>query len=188
MTLLAAANKVMFYISTYMYAWYAYIMVFNRGVPNIRTAPAIRKYIIDLLKEDAAARPAPYVIYDMGSGNGLMTREMAKAMPETKIIGLEWSRQCLFWSRMMARLQRLQNVEYIRADFFKYGMSDASAVVIFLSIYEMGRMGEKLKRELKPGTLVTCNRFKLTGWPDFTAVQVKTLYPFQKNLHIYRQA
>jgi len=49
-------------------------------------------------------------------------------------------------------------------------------------------MGEKLKKELKSNALVTCNRFKLSaGWEPEECLEIKTLYPHQRQLHIYRQ-
>ena len=52
----------------------------------------------------------------------------------------------------------------------------------------MKTIGEKLNRELKPGTIVTSNRFKLLdGWEPETSIDVKTLYPHQKTFHVYRK-
>ncbi len=184
-------KAVLFCVAAYLLLWNVYILIFNKGVPNIRTAPAIRRRIIDTLKSDMAKKGgakngAPrYTIYDMGSGNGLLTREIAKAIPDARVIGVEASRQCIEWSDKVKTAQNIPNIEYRRADFFEHDFGDADAVVVFLSVYEMGRVGEKLMKNLKTGTLVTSNRFPLTGWVVEEKVKVLTLYPFQKYFHIY---
>src|SRR5262249_44423929 len=151
-----------FWFLVFMLVWQGYVLLFNGGVPNIRTAPAIRKKLIDLLKQDAEQKGKhPYTIIDLGSGNGLFTRQIARAMPEAKVIGLEFSPQQIWWSNFWKRWHKLDNLEYKRADFFTYDMSQADAVVMYLVVYLMENIGKKLHADLKPGTLVTSNRFKL---------------------------
>lgn len=179
-------KAILFCTAAYLLLWNVYILIFNKGVPNIRTAPAIRRRIIDVLKSDMAKKAKDkYIIYDMGSGNGLLTREIAKAIPAATVIGVEASRQCIDWSEKMKAAQNIPNLAYRRADFFEHDFGDADAVVVFLSVYEMGRVGEKLMKNLKPGTLVTSNRFPLHGWEVEEKVKVFTLYPFQKYFHVY---
>lgn len=183
-------NHVLFWVTVYVLAYNAYMLIFNKGVPNIRTAPAVRAKIIEILKADMAARPQerPYLIIDMGSGNGLFTREIAKAIPDAQVLGLEFSRQSIFWSRLMQKRDGLKNLDYKRTDFFAYDLGAASAVVLYLSIYEMGRMGIKLNQNLRPGTLVTSNKFQLgDGWQPREIVQIDTMYLHQGKLNVYRK-
>ncbi len=190
MGFLSLINTVLFWLGIYILLWNAYILLFNRGVPNIRTAPAIRRVIIERLKKDAVAKAKkPYVVVDMGSGNGLFTREIARAMPETKVIGLEISNLAFRWAEWFRRGSRLKNLEYKKVDFFTYDFSGVDAVLVFLTIYDMGRVGKKLNEALRPGTLVTCNKFQLgDGWEPVETMDVSTLYPHQKTLSIYRKA
>ena len=183
-------NHILFWVTLYLLSYNAYMLIFNKGVPNIRTAPAVRAKIIEILKADMAARPdeRPYTIIDLGSGNGLFSREIARAIPEAQVLGLEFSRQSIFWSQMMKRQHGLKNLDYKRADFFAYDVGIASAVVLYLSIYEMGRVGVKLNKELKPGTLVTSNKFQLgDGWEPREIVEIDTIYLHQGKLNVYRK-
>ncbi len=183
-------NDILFWLCWFVLMWNGYFLLVNKGVPNIRTAPAMRRRIVELLKEDMAARPEvrPYIVYDMGSGNGLFTRQMAKELPEAKVVGLEFSAPAFHCAEAMRKRCGLDNLSYINGDFFEHDVSDAAAVVMYLTIYEMGRMGEKLKEELKPGTLVTSNRFKLgAGWEPKDVLEIKTFYPHQKYLNVYRK-
>jgi SAM-dependent methyltransferase len=167
--------------------WNVYFLAFNRGIPNIRTAPAIRRRMIELLKEDCRRRGKKnYTILDLGSGNGLLTRDIARALPEARVIGLEISSQQLAWAKMMKRRQKIRNLEYKKGDFFKYDMTKADAIVLF----QLGthHIGEKLNKDLKKGTLVISNKFPLgDGWKHDVLMKVETWYPFQKKLYIYHK-
>ena len=181
-------NHVLLALSLWVWLWNVYIFIFNRGVPNIRTAPAIRKHIIALLKEDMARKNgASYRIVDLGSGNGLLTREIARALPEACVSGVEISFLAFRWAEFFRKASGLKNLTYVHGDFFKHDLGEADAVTVFLTKYDMIRVGEKLKRELKDDTLVTSNKFSLkTGWVAAKIMDVKTLYLHQKELYIYR--
>lgn len=189
-------NDVLFWICLYFLLWNAYILLFNRGAPNIKTARPIRSKIIELLKDDYARKKSagkidpdtnPYVIIDPGCGNGTFSREMARALPEARIIGIEISRIAYWRCLLGLKLSGLKNLEYTRSDFFDFDMSIADAVIIFQHIYDMTALGEKLKQELKPDTLVTSNKFKLAaGWEPDEYIDISTIHPNQKTLHLYR--
>lgn len=187
--ILAFINRILFWFLAFMLVWQGYNLIFNKGVPNIRTAPAIRKKIIEILKKDAAARgKKPYTIIDLGSGNGLFTRQIARSMPEARVIGLEISPQSVWWSAMLARWRKLDNLEYKKADFFAYDLSEADAVVMYLVGSLMGNLGKKLHKDLKPGSLVSSNRFRLgDGWVPEETIETKTLYFHQGKTYIYRK-
>ncbi len=178
---------VLFVVTLFLLLWNVNILVFNRGIPNIRTAPAIRKKIISLLKEHEAARAdrtQPYIIYDLGSGNGLFARQIAREMPQAKVIGVEVSGPSYDWSMMMKKQMKIDNLDYKHADVFTHDIRDASAVVLFF--YQLDKLGKKLHEELKPGTLITSNKFRLgDGWTPAQSLKVWTLYPFQKRLFVY---
>ena len=192
MSIWDTVNSILAPLLLFMLIWQAYILIFNKGVPNIRTAPAIRRKIIEILQKEykvhSEKNDKKFKIIDIGCGNGLFTREIAKALPEAEVIGLEWSKAAIEQAKIKSKAQKLTNTHYIRTDFYDYDLKDIDAAVMYLTIYDMGRMGEKLKKELKRNALVTCNRFKLNaGWEPEECLEIKTLYPHQKQLHIYRQ-
>jgi SAM-dependent methyltransferase len=191
-------NDTLFWVLLFFLLWNGYILLFNRGVPNIRTAPAARKTIIGLLKQDMAKLKGgkPYRIVDMGSGNGLFSRYIARNIKDAQVMGVEIATKSYLWSLMMKRLFNIENLEYHKSDFFEFDVSEVDAVVMYLSAYEMGRMGEKLDKELKSGAMVISNRFKLgSGWEVEDSVDIgkmdflqKFLHPFQKNVHLYHKS
>ena len=190
MQLWNSINDILFWIFLVLMAWNASILVFNRGIPNIHTAPALRRAVIDLLKKAKAGHsgPAPFTIIDMGSGNGLFTRQIAKSMPDAHVIGIELSPLAFAWSVFLKKRLGLANLDYKKEDFFTTDVSQADAVTLYLVPFELNRLGRKLNAEMKKGAIVTSNRFRLgADWTPSETIQVKTLYPHQKRLTIYHK-
>lgn len=182
-------SDILFWICLYVLLWNAYFLVFNRGIPNINTAPAIRKKAIELLKEDfRRSGKSTYTVIDLGSGNGNFSRHIAREMPQARVIGIDVDRIAHLRAELARKLSGLKNLEYRRSDFYEQNLSEADAVVMFLLGTLMGRIRPKLEQDLKDGTLVISNKFAVGGtWEPHAVLEVKTLYPHQKKLFVYRK-
>lgn len=182
-------NTVLFWICFYVLLWNGYFLLFNKGIPNITTAPAIRRKIVEILREDCASQGnGSYNVIDLGAGNGSLTRSIARGLPQAQVTGIDICSIANFKARMMMRLSGLRNLEHKRADFYDCDISKADAVVMFLLGSLMGRIREKLESDLKDGTLVISNKFPVGGdWVPLAEIDVRTLYPHQKKLFIYRK-
>lgn len=183
-------NDVLFWICWGSLSLLAFNIVFHKGIPNIRSAPAIRKKVISILQENMADRDGgEFTLLDLGSGNGLFTREIARAFPKAKVIGIESTWHTALLACWLKRLNKLDNLDYVHSNFFDYDFSKADAVVLYLMPHLMRPLGEKLQKEGKSGLLVASNKFKLgAGWEPVTSHRVKTLYFHQGELHVYRKA
>jgi len=183
-------NKFLFWLLAALIGLEVYNLVFHRSVPNIRTAPAIRRKLIELIKEDRAAHAGqPYTILDLGSGNGQVTRAMARAMPDAKVIGIEIAPQTVLWANIRKYLAKLGNLSYVRASFLDYDFSKADMIFMYMVPHYLWPLSKKLRAEAKTGTLIICNKFPLPdGWVPEQTIAVKTRYFHQRDLHIYRKA
>lgn len=188
MAILEGINTILFWAGVYVLLWYAYILLFHKAVPNIKTAPAIRKTLIEKLHADIQAKNAStYTIIDLGCAQGDLSRTLARALPEAHIIGLDISQISIAQANLMKKWHKLRNVDYLCTDFMAYDLEKADAVLVYLTIYQMESVGQKLKDNLKPGTFVSSNRFALkAGWTPVETLEVKTLAPHQKQLYLYR--
>ena len=131
---------------------------------------------------------AHYAIVDVGSGNGRFSREIAKALPGAQVLGLETAPHCVWWSRGMAKLQKLSNLQYWRGDFMKYDFAKADGMVMYLSAYVASEIGKKLTAQVRPGTLIISNNYRLwNGWEPIEILEIQTVYPQQKHVYIYRK-
>ena len=181
-------NEILKWALAWILLWQAYILLFNRGVPNIKTAPACRKAIIARIKAEVAAKGlAAPMIYDLGSGNGNFTRQIAKDIPQARVIGYEISKLSLKRANAMRTVKGLENLKYRAEDFFEIDLSHADIIVFFLSAYEMGRLGEKLRENAKPGALILSNRFALHEWEPVEVLKVRTWLPKQGTIYVYQK-
>lgn len=156
------------------------------GVAVFPSMPGVRRKIIELLQKDRGERSeSPYTILDLGSGSGQITWHIARAMPEAQVVGVELS--MIPWLRSVLR-QRLfgpPNLTYKRLDFWSFDTSFASAVITYLPGRIMDKVGEKLRHDLKPGTLILANTFPLrAGWEPVETLELHA--PFKTTLSIYR--
>lgn len=181
-------NFFLFWAGMIVLGWNAYILVFNRGVPNIRTARPCRQKMVDLVRQDWEDKGCPpdYKVADLGSGNGHFTRELARALPGAQIYGYEIAKFSILKSRIWQKWARLHNIRYIKGDFFKQDLSQLNAIVFFMSAYEISKMGEKLRSNASPGTLILSNRFALKGWTGGQEYEAKTKWYKQGKIYSYR--
>lgn len=167
----------------------AYVLLFNKGIPNFKTAPPIRRAIIDILKKHVNDKKSQrFTIVDLGCGNGKFTREIAKALPDTTVMGVEIAKipyiQACFWRKM----KNLKNLYYVNADFNDFDTGDVDVVVMYLDAPFMKDMEDKLKRELKSGALVISNSYRFRkNWDPVETHDVKTYRHAQGRFYVYRK-
>ena|ERR1700722_11906455 len=158
---------------------------FKTGVPTVTSFPSARRKIADILQKEFSARDNVTII-DLGSGNGQLSRRIARALPHAHVIGIElsmipWLRSVL-WQRMLGPA----NLTYKRIDFWPYDCSGADAVVTYLTENIIERVSQKLHRELKPGATVIANDVALhDGWVPVEIIETGFL---GLKIYVYRQA
>jgi len=183
-------ENILFYLARYVLLWNAYFLLVNKGIPNIKTAPAIRLEVIRRLKQEMATKNktnVPFTIIDPGCGNGNFTRQIARALPDARVIGIEISKLAYWKCCLMKRFTCLSNLEYRNEDFRQSEiLKEADAVCMFLLGTLMKSIRETLESNLKEGTFVSSNKFPVGGdWEPDEVIDVKTLYPHQKTLYLY---
>jgi Methyltransferase domain len=168
---------------------YLYTKVFCKGMSNMRTAPEIGLKVVEIIKNDMAAKgnPEGYTIIDMGSAFGYYSCQIAENIPQAKVIGMDCDPGGVAFSKAMAKRKNLSNVEFIKCDFFQYDISKADAIVFYLPDYLMKPMGDLLKTAPKNGALIISNRFQLEGWEPSEVLQIETKFPRQGRLNLYRK-
>jgi len=160
---------------------------FRTGVPTVASSSSSRRKIAEILRKEAAANPSgrSYKIIDLGSGNGQVSRRIAREIPAAQVTGIEISLIPWLYSEARRRLVGYANLEYKRIDFWPYDCSGVDAVVVFLAGKAMDRVSHKLRAELKPGALVLSNSICLRGDWEPDAVESVGFPDFK--VYIYRQ-
>ena len=182
-------NTVLWWMLLVVTLYWAYLVFFCRGVPNITTAPVVRQKTVEIIREDMRKKGNPdgYTIVDLGSGYGFFVRHIAREIPQAHVIGVDCDMWAIRFCTWLNKRQKLGNVSYVKKNFVKYDLKRVDAVVFFLNAYCAHFTGKKLKEDLKEDALVVSNRFQLQGgWGEPDAQHfVKTRYPKQGKINVY---
>ncbi len=104
------------------------------------------------------------VVYDLGSGDGRIVVMAAKEF-KAKAIGIEIDPVRVLWSKLMLRRHRIRFLaSFIRGNFFKIDLSEATVVTLYQGHEINKKIRNKLSDDLKKGTRVVSYRFILDGW------------------------
>ena len=101
------------------------------------------------------------ILLDLGCGDGRVLRQARKNY-QVRAIGYEVNLMAYLKARVLS--VGLKNVKIIRKNFWSQHLGGANVVFCYLYPDVMPKLSVKLKRELKPGTLVVSCNFKLPGF------------------------
>lgn len=166
----------------------AFELTLNRkNVPTIAISIAGGNRIRDTLARHAAELNKPdHLIVDLGSGRGELTRRIARAIPKAQVLGIEIARLPYLQSLLVKHLLRLKNAVYLNCDFWTYDCTNVDAIVFYLTPRLAQKVGEKLRRELKDGSMVISHIFPLQGdWTPVETIEFRT--PFKETTYVYRK-
>ena len=110
---------------------------------------------------DAVPMAPGQLLVDLGCGDGRVLRR-ANARYGVRAVGYELN----LMAYLRARVQSLgkPGVRIIRGNFWKTDLGCADVVFCYLFPDVMGRLAQKIRSEVKPGTLVVSCNFALPGF------------------------
>ena len=128
---------------------------------------------------DAAQVTSADVVYDLGSGDGRIVIEAARKYG-ARAVGIELDPELNKTATKNAQKAGVSGrVSFVRADFFKTDLSEATVVTLFLSPNINARLQPKLRRELKPGARIVSHRFPMPpDWKPERDIAVKGTHVF----------
>ncbi len=128
---------------------------------------------------DAAQVTSADVVYDLGSGDGRIVIEAARKYG-ARAVGIELDPELNKTAMKNAQKAGVAGqVSFVRADFFKTDLSEATVVTLFLSPNINARLQPKLRRELKPGARIVSHRFPMPpDWKPERDIAVKGTHVF----------
>ncbi len=100
------------------------------------------------------------VVYELGSGDGEFILTAANEFRAKKAVGIEidYSRYFISVTRNYFKKRK---VKFVRKDFKKVKLNDATVVYFYLVPAVIKRIMPKLKKELKPGTKIISYRYEV---------------------------
>lgn len=154
-----------------------YWSTYRTQVPLYLTSTPGCRMVAEILAREKGAR-----FLDLGSGSGSVLAHVARRFPGLVCEGVELAPVPYWVSR--ARLFFRRNCTVLWKDFWNLDLSRYDVVYAFLSPVPMSRLWEKVRREMRPGTLFISNSFPVMGIAPEETVTVPG--PFKRKLYLWR--
>jgi len=99
---------------------------------------------------------------DLGSGDGRILFLASENVKQA--IGIEINPVLYCYSKLKNKIKQKQNIEIIRGNLWNTDLSKVDVLTLFFMQDKMEKLGEKIKREMKPGSRVVSNTFSFPNW------------------------
>ncbi|MGG6313807.1 class I SAM-dependent methyltransferase [Paenibacillus macerans] len=168
----------------------------RNGISPMPSSAAVRKAAIAELRRmmvirDKATAGAEYrasprsgAIVEAGSGWGTLALDIARALPERRVTGIENSGIPWLFSRLAAGMSGCRNLELLRGDLYAYPYETAAWVVCYLYPGAMKRLDPLFREKLASGSRVVSICFALPGWRADKVVACRDLY--RTKIYVYK--
>lgn len=138
--------------------------------PDIHYTPTRHNIAEEMLKVAGVTKAD--VVYDLGSGDGRLPI-LAAQLHGARGIGIEIDPRLVAIARANARDAGVSDrVTFIEGDLFTADISDATVVLLYLSMSVLRDLEPRLRTQLKPGTRIVSHQFWIPGWPAQRTVRV----------------
>lgn len=149
--------------------------------PYVLTSEEIVHFKLNLLdlKEDEQ-------LIDLGCGNAQVLIEAAK-MKKIKGIGYELLPEAVNDTLKNISDNDLQDqIEIITSNFKEADVSNADAVILYLTRFSLGEISLKLENELKPGARIVTHDFDIPAWKEEEKHEFKDAKRAMRQVYLYR--
>lgn len=165
-----------------------YIYIKTKGGPGAPYIPLAHTAINSLIKlvqvEDH------HVIYDLGCGDARIIRALSRVHKRGHYKGVERNLFVYLLARLCTLFFSLRNpgrdVRIVYGDIFKQDLHNATHVITYLFPEVMNALLPKLKKELKPGTLLYSIDFMFKGKSPKEVISMSSQkWKLGQNVYVY---
>jgi len=154
------------------------VLVFTK-VPFVKTPNHVTQMVLDKL--DLSEKD---IVYDLGCGDGSTLIAIEKKFG-AKTIGYEISPWAFFLGQVnIARYHAKTKILY--KNFYKQDLSDATVIFCFLINSVMDKVGQQLKKQLKPGSTVISFAFHIPKWEPVDIIDTGENTKISSKIYIYK--
>lgn len=134
-------------------------------VPLFLSSSAVADAVAAIVEQENA-----HAFADLGAGVG----SVAVPLAQRRAVRVDaWERAPLPWLIAASRCRKLPNAWVKRASLWDCHLAGYDAVFAFLSPAVMAELGEKVGREMRPGSLFISSSFPIPGWEPESIVQIE---------------
>lgn len=160
-------------------AVYIFIILVYTKVPFVKTP----RKSIDMILNNIKISPKD-TVYDIGCGDASMLIAIEKKFG-ARTIGYEISPWAYLRGRINIFLNKTNTKIYYK-NFYKEDLSQANVVFCFLIVSVMDKVGQQLKKQLKPGAKVISYGFHIPNWQPVEVINTGQNNPKSSKIYIYR--
>lgn len=113
-------------------------------------------------------------IFELGSGWGILSIQIAKSFPQRKVTGYEISLLPYLFSKIVKAIFNANNLTIKRVDFLKESWSSNAVLVSYLFPEGMTKLGSKVDRS--PFDALISNTFALPGRKADKIIRLNDIY------------
>lgn len=135
--------------------------VFSSMIAEILGAPFVPtsfKHAKEALVR-AKLQKGQYLI-ELGSGDGRVVRYAVKHY-QLKGLGVEFQPLLILYSRLIAWLQKLSDVDFKQQNFYNTDLTKADILFLFLLPHTLKKLRPKILKECKKGVLIISHGFRI---------------------------
>lgn len=152
-----------------IYTIYQFISDF-KGAPYVPTSV---KIVAQILKE--ANLKKGQIFLELGSGDGRIVRTAVKNY-QVNGLGVDINLPLIFYSRVAAKLQKLEKIKFLRQDLFKTNLKKTDVLFLFLLPKTLKKIAPKILTECKKNTLIISHGFRLEGLEKYLVKKTDRKY------------
>ena len=147
----------------------------RRGAPYLPTFGNKLDIMFDLIRKHVSSSssssssmstPSLLKFVDLGSGDGRVVFRAAREGIFHKSVGYEINPALHMWTkfRQMVTPKYWSSTQFYLGDIWKSKLHNYDVVAVYGLYPIMDRLGKKLQKELKPGSIVVSNVFEIPNW------------------------
>lgn len=154
----------------------AFNIIFRQSIGFVSTEKKVVKKIIADLKIKNNAK-----VYELGCGRARFLRNLREKYPNANLVGVEYS-FLIYTIAWFFNFLTQSKLKLIKKNFFKISLADAEVVYCYLNISLMEKLEEKMKREVKQGTILISYQFRFPNLEPVKILEVEK----KKKVYFYK--
>ena len=152
-----------FFLSAFLIFLFLYWSTFRTQVPFYPSNLATWDAVAELLPKDRSVH-----LIDIGSGLGGLVLNLAKRRPDSHFLGIEIAPLPWLVSKLRAQLAK-SSAQFTRGDYGRLNFAEYDVVFAYLSPVAMPALWEKVRTEMRSGTMLLSYEFPIPEVePTFT--------------------
>lgn len=129
--------------------------------------------------------PMHGLILELGSGWGTVAVALARRNPNCAVVGYENSFMPLLFSKGLAFLMRVPNLEFHRGNIYRVPLTGASFIFCYLYPGAMARLKTRFEQEVSSDCCIVSNTFAVPEWKPEQVIEVNDLY--RNKIYLYQR-